>query len=402
MQQSQIRAHYTALRGFYLFAYLGTGSIIPLLSMFLTKEQHLDGSQVGLIMSLGPIVMIFFQPIWGMLSDYTQKTKTLLASCTALTGVIGLTYLAADRFSMFIVIAACFAAFQSTIIPLSDSISLRYTQQTQGNYGGIRLFGSLGFAVAVLTMGQVTDKLFPIHAIFLFGCAFLCIAAGLALRMPGQQKAKMKLNLRGGFSELMKNKTFPVFMIITFTIFAPNLANNTYFSLFLDKSGASLSVIGLLFFIAVMCEIPFMKFAQRFINKMGLLRVIMLSGGVSLFRWLLYFTGPPMWVIYVTVFLQGVAIGLFIPAALQYVKKITPSRLEATALTLYAAIGNGLGNWFCTFAGGYIFDYVSIFAVYLLFASLSAVGVTLTAFLLRAEKREALRRPESAFPPSPS
>nr|WGD91031.1 hypothetical protein P5665_06820 [Bacillus subtilis] len=51
-------------------------------------------------------------------------------------------------------------------------------------------------------------------------------------------------------------------------------------------------------------------------------------------------------------------------------KKITPRHVEATALTMYAAIG----NWFCTFAGGYIFDYVSIFAVYLLFGILSIAG----------------------------
>ncbi len=53
MHNLQVRRHYTALKGFYLFAFLGTGSMIPLLSMYLTKEQHLSGSQVGLIMSLG-------------------------------------------------------------------------------------------------------------------------------------------------------------------------------------------------------------------------------------------------------------------------------------------------------------------------------------------------------------
>ncbi len=176
MHNLQVKRHYAALKGFYLFAFLGTGSIIPLLSMYLTKEQHVSGSQVGLIMSLGPIVMIFFQPFWGMLSDYTQKTKSLLAVCTSITGIMGLGYIVFDGFPMFILIAACFAAFQSTIIPLSDSISLRYTQETNGNYGGIRLFGSLGFGVAVFVMGQVTNQLYPIHVIFIFGCAFLCMA----------------------------------------------------------------------------------------------------------------------------------------------------------------------------------------------------------------------------------
>ncbi|MEC1692194.1 MFS transporter [Bacillus mojavensis] len=134
-----------------------------------------------------------------MLSDYTQKTKSLLAVCTSVTGVIGLGYILFESFPLFILVAACFATFQSTIIPLSDSISLRYTQQTNGNYGGIRLFGSLGFGIAVFVMGQVTNQLYPIHVIFIFGCAFLCMAAILASQMPGQQKAKTKINIRKGF-----------------------------------------------------------------------------------------------------------------------------------------------------------------------------------------------------------
>nr|WGD91364.1 MFS transporter [Bacillus subtilis] len=89
----------------------------------------------------------------------------------------------------------CFAAFQSTIIPLSDSISLRYTQETNGNYGGIRLFGSLGFGVAVFAMGQVTNQLYPIHVIFIFGCAFLCIAAILASQMPGTSRKQKQRSI---------------------------------------------------------------------------------------------------------------------------------------------------------------------------------------------------------------
>lgn len=65
---------------------------------------------------------------------------------------------------------------------------------------------------------------------------------------------------------------------------------------------------------------------------------------------------------------------------------------------MYAAIGNGFGNWFCTFAGGYIFDYVSIFAVYLLFGILSIAGFGLTLYLMKAEKnKHTLHQPAVTF-----
>ncbi|MCI3988138.1 MFS transporter, partial [Bacillus vallismortis] len=76
-------------------------------------------------------------------------------------------------------------------------------------------------------MGQLTNHLYPFNVIFIFGCAFLCIAAIFASQMPGQQKTKTKVNIRKGCRELISNKTFLIFMIITFTTIAPNLANNT-------------------------------------------------------------------------------------------------------------------------------------------------------------------------------
>jgi MFS transporter, PPP family, 3-phenylpropionic acid transporter len=182
-------------------------------------------------------------------------------------------------------------------------------------------------------------------------------------------------------------KRFLVFLAITFMIFGPNLANNFYFSLFVEDRGGTYTGIGIAFLIAVLSEIPFMRVAGSWIHKLGLLQVAVIAALVSLIRWIFYFTEPGLSLIYASAVIQGFSLGLFIPAGLQYIREITPKHITATAVTIYSAVGNGLGNWFFTFVGGIIFEEFNIYGVYLFFAVLTLVGVLLTIWLLRDQNK---------------
>ncbi|MCD2338629.1 MFS transporter [Bacillus cereus] len=373
------------MKGFYFFTFLGTGSLFPLLGLYLSTVEHLNGYQIGTIMSLGPIIMIFFQPIWGLLCDYTQKPRIILSTTVLLTGISGLGYLIFNEFSFFIFVALLIGVFQSAIIPISDSISLSYTSKTNGNYGNIRLFGSLGFGVAVFIMGRLSGTFIGPTVIFYGFFISLCIASFLAYRMP-QEVTSQKQDLIAGLKHLIQYKEFLIFLLIAFMIFAPNLANNSYFGIFVENTGGTLTGIGIAFFLAVSAEIPFMKIANQWINKLGILNIVVLAGTASMIRWFLYSLEPSLWIVYASTIIQGFSLGLFIPAGLQYIRKIAPLNMGTTAVTLYSAIGNGVGNWFYTFFGGVLYEKFSIYAVYFFFGVVSLLGILLTFVLIKLEK----------------
>jgi PPP family 3-phenylpropionic acid transporter len=91
-------------------------------------------------------------------------------------------------------------------------------------------------------------------------------------------------------------------------------------------------------------------------------------------------------VVYVSSISQGLTVGLFIPAALQFVRQHSPQELQSTGVTLYASFGLGLGAWFSTFVGGYLSDIFSIHAIYILFALLSFIGVGIMLYLKSTSK----------------
>lgn len=379
-----VKRNIFTLQGFYLFVFFGIGSLFPLLSVYLSEVENLNGYQIGIILSIGPVIMIFFQPFWGMLADMKNVHNRLLTLTTLITGVAALGYVLFDGFISFLIIATLLAIFQSAIIPLSDSISLKYTSKAGVNYGNVRLFGSLGFGLAVFAMGRLSE--WNPQVIFFAFFLTLLVSAAFSMKMPKEPSGR-PIGLFAGMKDLMKMKKFLIFLGVTFMIFGPNLANNFYFSLFVEDRGGTYTGIGIAFLIAVLSEIPFMRVAGSWIRKLGLLQVAFIAAIVSLVRWIFYFTEPSLSLVYASAVIQGFSLGLFIPAGLQYIRDITPLHITATAVTIYSAVGNGLGNWFFTFFGGIIFEEFSIYGVYLFFAALTLMGVLLTVWLMKDEKR---------------
>jgi PPP family 3-phenylpropionic acid transporter len=371
---------------FYFLMFFSFGSLFPLLSVYLKDSVGLSGTEIGFIMSISPIVMIFVQPIWGMVSDYTQKPVPILSISLVGTAVFGLLYSFAQSYVLLLMIAALLAVMQSGIVPLSDSITLHYVQKANENYGSIRLWGAIGFAVAVPIAGKLAEW-FQLRFIFYTFFFLLLVSSLLALKLPKEQ-SNTKANIRQGMKELVRIPSFLLFLLTTFLVFGPIYANNFYFGVLITDLGGTLAGVGLAFLLAAGSEAPFMKFADSIIRRYGMMNVLLLASILACLRWLFYFFEPPLSVVYVTTVAQGASVGLFIPAALQYVRDLTPEHVRTTAVSLYATVGNGLGSWFCTFVGGYIFERLSIEHVYLFFAVLTLAGIVIFAWQVRKNREE--------------
>jgi len=371
---------------FYFFIFFGFGSLFPLLSVYLKDHIGLTGSQIGIVMSISPVVMIIVQPIWGIISDSTKKPITILTIALIFGSMFGFLYSFIENYYFIILIATLLAIMQSAIVPLSDSVAMTYVQRTNVQYGSIRLWGALGFAISALIVGWLAE-IIHLKVIFYSFTIVLCIAVIFVLKLP-QESDSFNVSIRKGLNQLKSIPQYFIFLTCTFLILGPILANNIYFGIFIDELGGGLIGVGLAFLLGAGSEAPFMKVVGRFNEKLGIQNVLILAAIVSALRWALYVLEPPLWIVYATIIMQGFSIGLFIPAALQYIREITPKSIGATAISIYSAIGNGLGNWFCTFIGGIIFEVFFIKGVYLFFAGLTAVGLCLLLFMRKVESIE--------------
>jgi PPP family 3-phenylpropionic acid transporter len=375
---------------FYFLTFFGYGSLYPLLAVYLDESVGLSGGQIGMIMSISPVVMIIVQPLWGILSDWTRKPRLLLTISIFLTSVVGFIYSLSNAYVTLILMAILLAAVQSAATPLSDSITLNYVQKVKGNYGSIRLWGALGFAIAVIAAGRLAEDI-GLSVIFYIFSFVLFLSFLFSWRLP-EESQSIQINIFSGITTLGKRPRFILFLLTTFLVFGPIYANNFYFGLFIKEIGGTLTGVGIAFLFAAGSEAPFMQFAQQFIRKLGMLQVLMMAAFISMIRWFFYFFEPSLYLVYATTIAQGFSVGLFIPAALQYVRDISPKEVHITAMSIYSAIGNGLGSWFCTYFGGLILQWYSIQKVYLFYGVLTSLGIItlLTVARVDSVKRKSL------------
>lgn len=376
---------HSVFKSYYFFVFFAFGALFPLLAVYLNVETDLSGTEIGLVMSISPIVMLFVQPIWGMISDKTQKPRQILIVSLICTSLIAVYFSIVEQYLWIIIAATVLAVFQAAIVPISDSITLGVVQRVGGNYGSLRLWGAIGFAFAVFVVGFLSEQ-FSIYIIFYGFSVALLVAAWFTKRMPEETEV-IHVNLFTGLSELSKLPKFMMFLITTFLVFGPIYANNFYFGILIQEIGGTLTGIGIAFLFAAGSEAPFMKFASKAIEKYGMLPILLFSATIAGFRWFIYAFEPTLLIVYLTTIMQGLSIGLFIPAALQYIRDITPTTMRATAVSLYSAIGNGLGTWFCSFVGGMILEYFNVFSLYLFYGGLTMLGV-LVLFIIYMQDRK--------------
>ncbi len=384
--QVAVKAKYSTKSNFqlfYLLVFFSFGALFPLLTVYLKDTVGLSGSQIGMVMSISPVVMILIQPLWGILSDYTQKPKQILIYTLIATSVSSIVFSFIDNYVGIIIIAFFLAVTQSALVPISDSIALNYVQKEKENYGAIRLWGAIGFAIAVLVAGWLSD-FFTLKVIFYTFSVALLLSAVVTLYLPSESQP-IRVNVRDGLSTLLKMPKYLLFLVTTFLIFGPVFANNFYFGLFITDIGGTVTGIGIAFLLAAGSEAPFMKVAGGWIQRIGLTRIMIAAAFVSSVRWLLYFFEPPLAVVFVSTIAQGFSVGLFIPAAMQFVREIAPANVRATAVSMYTAIGNGLGSWFCTFFGGFVVEYYSVSMLYLCFSVLTAFGIVILFIIYRVD-----------------
>lgn len=375
----------TNFRLFYFLVFWALGGLAPLLGIYLKNEIHLSGTQIGTLTSIGPIVMVITQPVWGMICDWTGRARTVLITTLLATGGVGLGYLFFDEYIPLLVVAAFLALFQSAITPISDTITINYALQHRLDYGSFRLWGAVGFAVAGFAMGWLSER-FGLSVIF-YGFAITMWAGAVSAKGMPQDRVSLRVDLRSGLARLIRLPRFMLFLLATFLVFGPIFANNTYMGLLFQSAGATVAGVGLGFLLAAGSEVPFMKIAGYWIHGRGALPVALFAAGISALRWVFYFFQPDILWLYLTSVAQGFSTGLFIPAALIYVRSTTPEEVKTTAISLYTAAGTGLGSWFCTLFGGWILDTFDIFATYLFFGLLTGMGMTILWIVLRLEVR---------------
>lgn len=360
--------------GIYLAIFFAQGALIPYMTLYFSQDQFgLSPSEVGTIVAIMPILSILVQPLWGMLADRTGRVRVWLMVAMAIAAITSLGFLIPLSYWWVIGLMVVWSVFQSAHIPLADMMTLDYTIRMRIDYGAIRLYGSVGFAIAVFVMGRISDTSFGLSSTFILSAICLLVGTFIVFRISEPKKEQAVALAPFDWSAVWSPR-FLVFLIGGMLVFGPIYANNYYFGLYVTEIGGSTTLVGMLFLVAVLCEIPFMRMATQLVTRIGSIPILVLAAAVSAIRngWLAL--EPPLVIVWLLAFVQGLVVGLLIPVALQYVRRLVDVRVSSTAIGVYMALTSGLATAGFNLLSGQLTKVSSIIVVFWLYMVVTIVG----------------------------
>lgn len=400
-----MKTKYYSYVGIYLFTFVGLGTLLPLLGQYMASIGF-SGVQIGIVTAAGTAVGIGASPFWGYRSHHSKdSSKVLLFLCIAATTII-LGAVFAKQYILFLLLYMTFAFFQTPIMPLMDAMSIK----DQVNFGSVRKWGSIGFALGVFVAGQIADVagliiIFPLCALGYTVAWFIltrlrqsrkmkendvrdyeeetlqrCAADDLKEYQSESHKndathGKKKEKNRDSYLMLFKNKKYMALLLAAFFITGTNVANNTYFGFLYKDVGGSIAGIGIAFLLMCSSEAPFMAWSERLSRRFGMEKLILFSLIMSAIRYLWYSTGPAPGLLIGTFFIQGMVTGIVLVELVRYLNCLVDPAIIGMSMALYYAFSSNFSSIICHLIGGAILDHYSGAHVYLFFSIYNIVGV---------------------------
>jgi PPP family 3-phenylpropionic acid transporter len=273
--------------------------------------------------------------------------------------------------------------------PLMDSVSMRLAERFAFDYGRVRLWNSVAFAVGNVISGLAISR---------WGMAVLAPWLTVSLAMTfaaicwlpptptGQHKGQLGVRMAATLAEareLMGSSAFLIFLMAASFDQGSHAFYYAYGGLHWRALGYSGAVIGAIWPLGVVAEAGLFSISLRLFRSIGATRLLVLGGVGCVIRWTILSFDPPFALVVFAQVLHGATFALAHLGAMYFVLKAVPPRLSATAQSLYAVASNGIVMGVATFVSGPIYAAYGG-RTYLLMAAMGIVATIFALWLGRA------------------
>jgi MFS transporter, PPP family, 3-phenylpropionic acid transporter len=332
---------------------------------------------IGALASLQSWTRIVVPYAWSWLGDHSGQRVRLvqLAAAGALISTLGLLW-ARDLTAIAVVVALLFA-FNGGVVPLSEAAVSRHLSSAPGGfdagrYGRVRVWGSVGFIVAVLGGGWLLEvfgvQAFPVVVVAV-GLALL----GAALALPRSREAVVRSEPAPPVMPLLRQPVLRWFFgSVAFTVLA-HVSLYAFLSLYLKELGYAKSTVGLVWALSVVFEIAFFWFQGRWFGRWSPWQWLVVVGVVTALRFaLLAAAGQWVWALVLAQMSHAITFAAHHAACIALVNQHFPGRLRARGQALYTTLGYGVPGVLGGVAGGWLVEHAGFRA---LFAAAAAAGL---------------------------
>lgn len=364
--------NYWLLSIFYFLFSLGIGSF-QFLNLYYV-DFGLTNGQIGVLFAIGPLVMIFSQPFWGLLTDYLNTPKTTLFTMLIGSAGIALIFPFANSYSYLIVLNIAYFFFQSSVPPIADATTLALLKE-RNDFGKVRLWGSFGYAVGVMVIGSLLD-VFGLKLMFILHSSILVLTLLLIMRLPIQNGRRNQFSIKEAIF-LFRNPSFVLILLFSFLVYLPAHANNSFYTIYLQNIGATITIIGFSLLIKAILEIPFFAMSNKLMSRFSYPGLLTFAALIYGLRWLIIGTTDHLQILVWSQVLLSLSYTIQYFVSVKYVDLITPIEYRATGQAFYWTVTLGVGGLLGNVLAGWVLKYIEIPQMYQFAVVISLLSIIL-------------------------
>ncbi|MDX1399841.1 MAG: MFS transporter, partial [Oceanospirillum sp.] len=290
---------YWPLSSVYFFYFAVLGATNPYWGLYL-QSLGFGAEDIGALMAIFIATKLIAPNLWSYWADRRDAHIPVMRLGALLTPLCFLTVYLQQGFWTMAVAMMLYSFFWNAILPQYEVITLKAIKGQEERYSQIRLWGSVGFIVAVAGLGWMLDW---VDVRWLPASILLIMSLMAAVSWWIPEKAVSGRGQEGGaedtdpannasqtegalsFWQSLQQPPVWVFLLAVILMQISHGPYYTFFSIYMEEIGYSRSLIGLLWSLGVMAEVILFAIMHLLLRRFKAEHLLIVSLVLAAVRW---------------------------------------------------------------------------------------------------------------------
>jgi len=352
---------YWKLSGFYFVYFASLGVLVPYWGLYL-KNLGYSSLVIGSLLAILPATKLIAPYIWGWLADVTRRSMLIIrVACVLALLSFALVFVRTELWWLALAMLL-FSFFWNATLPQFEAMTLNHLGDAAHRYSNIRLWGSLGFIVSVVLLGDALQswslKLVPWAILFLFAAiAVFSFIVPEKLNAPHVDHHPIW--------RVIRQPQVLAFFVICFLMLCSHGPYYTFYTIYLEDHAYSSSMIGMLWAVGVLAEVVMFLLMHRLLPKYGARKLLMVTLSVTSLRWLIIgFYVDNLTLLFVAQLGHAFSFGVFHSVGISLVHRFFTGSHQGRGQALYSSVSYGAGVAIGSLISGVFWDDVGAAALF--------------------------------------